>query len=321
MKLFGAAMVRNESDIVEAFVRHNLTVLDGLLVVDHGSIDGTSEILEALVREGLPLWVERDERAPQFQSEIITRQVRAAFERGADFVFALDADEFIKAPSRKLLEDALHAVPPGLHAVSHWQTYVPDFAAPAPAHPLGLARRRLAQERHGLHKVIVARHFVAEPSSVVAGGNHLVLPHASDTAPAQPVRHARLSADVVAIAHLPVRGGRQLADKVRIGWLAHLAARRSNPDLAFHWRELYAALSDGRTFTVEQLADIAANYGIPRASWQPASSISLVEDPLPAVAPIRYANLARKDAAERMNTLAQDLAASLDTPAPGPRVP
>jgi len=316
MKLFGAAMLRNESDIVEAFVRHNLNVLDGLLVVDHGSIDGTSEILEALVREGLSLSVERDARGPQLQSEIITRQVRAAFARGADFVFALDGDEFVKAPSKSRLGDALRAVPAGLHAVSHWQTYVPDFAAPAPAHPLGLARRRLALERHGLHKVIVARHFVAEPESVVAGGNHLVLPHASDTAPAQPVRHARLSADVVAIAHLPVRSGRQLADKVRIGWLAHLAARRGNPDLAFHWRELYEALPEGQTYTPGQLADIAANYGIPRASWQPASSIPLLDDPLPAAEPMRYAHLAREDAAGRMDALARDLTRSLDPPLP-----
>jgi hypothetical protein len=312
MKLFGAVMLRNEADIVEAFVRHNLTFLDGLFVVDHGSIDGTSEILAALAREGLPLSVERDERRPQFQSEILTRQVRAAFEQGADFGFALDADEFVKAPSVTLLGDALRAVPPGLHAVAHWQTYVPDFAAPAPAHPLGLARRRLMQERHGLHKVIVARHFVTEPASVVAGGNHLVLPHAADTAPAQPVRHARLSADVVAVAHLPVRSGRQLADKVRIGWLAHLAARRNNPDLAFHWRELYEALRDGQTYTPEQLAEIASNYGIPRASWRPASSIPLIEDPLPAVTPIRYAQLARKDTAAGMSALARDLAGSLD---------
>src|ERR1700682_4151340 len=89
VNLHGATMVRNEADIVETFVRHNLTKLDGLLVVDHGSIDGTSQILEALVREGLPLWVERDERPALLQSEIMTRCVRNAFERGADFVFAL----------------------------------------------------------------------------------------------------------------------------------------------------------------------------------------------------------------------------------------
>ena len=43
-------MVRNEADIVEAFVRHNLTVLDGMAIVDHGSIDATLSILTSLVQ-------------------------------------------------------------------------------------------------------------------------------------------------------------------------------------------------------------------------------------------------------------------------------
>ena len=33
MKLFGAAMLRNEADVVESFVRHNLSLLDGLVVI------------------------------------------------------------------------------------------------------------------------------------------------------------------------------------------------------------------------------------------------------------------------------------------------
>ena len=60
MRLIGVAMVRNEADIIEAFVRHNLTILDALVVVDHASLDGTSEILTLLQREGLPLRVMRD---------------------------------------------------------------------------------------------------------------------------------------------------------------------------------------------------------------------------------------------------------------------
>jgi hypothetical protein len=61
MKLVGAAMLRNEADVVESFVRRNLSLLVGLLVVAHGSSDGTSEILDALVAEGLSLEVDRDE--------------------------------------------------------------------------------------------------------------------------------------------------------------------------------------------------------------------------------------------------------------------
>jgi len=37
--------VRNEADIVEAFVRHNLVLLDGIAIVDHASVDATPDIL------------------------------------------------------------------------------------------------------------------------------------------------------------------------------------------------------------------------------------------------------------------------------------
>jgi hypothetical protein len=48
VRLLGAAHVRNEADIVEAFVRHNLVLLDGIAIVDHASVDATPDILRAL---------------------------------------------------------------------------------------------------------------------------------------------------------------------------------------------------------------------------------------------------------------------------------
>src|SRR5882672_3188884 len=126
MRLFGVSMVRNEADVIEAFVRHNLTVLDGLAIVDHGSNDDTPEILAKLRAEGLPLRVERDADPAFQQSGVVTALAREALARdGADFAFALDADEFLKVGSRESLERALAEVPPGMHAVMHWLTYVP----------------------------------------------------------------------------------------------------------------------------------------------------------------------------------------------------
>ena len=34
-KRVGLSMVRNESDVIETFIRHNLTLLDELHIVDH----------------------------------------------------------------------------------------------------------------------------------------------------------------------------------------------------------------------------------------------------------------------------------------------
>src|SRR5258708_24064858 len=126
MRLVGVTMVRNEADVIEAFVRHNLSVLDGLVVVDHDSIDGTREILGKLVSEGLPLRVVPDADPAYRQSETMTALAREALAQdAADFAFALDADEFLKVESRAGLERGLAEVPAGMHAAVHWPTYVP----------------------------------------------------------------------------------------------------------------------------------------------------------------------------------------------------
>jgi hypothetical protein len=67
VRLIGAAQVRNEADIIEAFVRHNLSRLDGLLIIDHRSDDRTRDILAALAREGLPLALTLDDDPAQRQ--------------------------------------------------------------------------------------------------------------------------------------------------------------------------------------------------------------------------------------------------------------
>jgi hypothetical protein len=60
MRLFGITMLRNEADIVEACIRHNLTLL----------------ILAGLQREGLPLRVVRDANPAFFQAERMTSACR-----------------------------------------------------------------------------------------------------------------------------------------------------------------------------------------------------------------------------------------------------
>ena len=60
MRLAGIAIVRNECDIVEAFVRHNATALDRLYVIDNDSSDATPEILRRLAASGLPLKLGHD---------------------------------------------------------------------------------------------------------------------------------------------------------------------------------------------------------------------------------------------------------------------
>ena len=57
MKLHAVTMIRDEADVIEAFVRHTLCYVDELHVVLHQSLDSTETILDALKQEGLNIRV------------------------------------------------------------------------------------------------------------------------------------------------------------------------------------------------------------------------------------------------------------------------
>ena len=284
MRLIGITMVRNEVDVIECFVRHNLGVLDGLAIVDHGSFDGTSEVLAKLKAEGLPLQITYDADPAYRQSERMSMLARRALKSdGADFVFPLDADEFLKLRSRALLEQALAELPADMHATMHWLTYVPDAFGDDGGFGPGHLWWRLKTERKSLVKTIVGRALLEQPTDVIAMGNHAVL---SEMANAQ--RHGRLRQDIVALAHCPVRSGRQLEGKIIVGYLAKIASGPMDRRLARHWRELYDELRQGGTFDEGRLREIASNYGLPIKNWRPVADIELVEDPVHFTAERRY---------------------------------
>jgi hypothetical protein len=287
MRLIGITMVRNEVDVIESFVRHNLGILDGLSIVDHGSFDGTSEVLAKLKAEGLPLEVARDADPAYRQSQTMTQLARRALASdGADFVFALDGDEFLKLESRATLERALAEVPHGMHAAMHWLTYVPDSFGGEDGFGPGHLWWRLEDERQSLVKVIVGRALLDTPADAIAMGNHAVLGESAESV--QP--HARLVQEVAALAHCPVRSRPQFEAKVIVGYLANVASRPTDRRLARHWRELYDELRAGGRFGEERLREIASNYGLPLKHWRPVADIELVEDPVRFDVERRYAS-------------------------------
>src|SRR5512136_2241231 len=98
MKIITVTMARDESDVIELFVRYHLRIVDYMIIIEHLSFDRTPEILEALKAEGLPLEIVRETRTAFDQGGITTQFMkRAVAEHGADWVLPLDADEFLTA--------------------------------------------------------------------------------------------------------------------------------------------------------------------------------------------------------------------------------
>jgi len=271
MRLAALMRTRCDGDIIEEFVRHTVQFVDELFVVVNLSLDSSLETLTLLRGEGLPLTVWSDD---YFESRpwIITNLVRRIFaETAVDYIVLLDADEFIKVPSRRYLERALAALPPNAHGLMPWLSYVPTAQDDA-AEPLVLRRiryRRRVEARRDF-KVIVARSFAERPVATVTQGRHLI------EDPDGGARCVELPA--VPLAHFPVRSVKQIQCKALLGAPVFIAMGQEK-EWAKQWRQIYERLQQSANWSKDEFLSIGLKYfdadeeGVPE----------LVLDPLPPV--------------------------------------
>jgi hypothetical protein len=301
-ELIGLAVVKNECDIVEPFVRYNLRLLDGLVVMDHGSGDATRDILGRLADEGLPLAVLEGGGPAQHQAlrmNALLRRVRAARQPRA--VLALDGDEFIRASSRAALAAALAALP---GAVAHlpWITYMPTVHDdPAEPDPIRRIRHRRAHEPKQFYKVALLPPAVADDRIRIGDGNHCALDAAGRELPHD-------VPEGVALAHFPVRLPDQIRAKAAIGTMAVNLDRDRRPQHGEFWRDLAGRqlpALDPRSLA--DLQSLAAAY----SASEPAEPVL---DPLPDVPYNRlaYGELVTVDGLGRLIDFLQEAGRPLD---------
>jgi hypothetical protein len=292
MKIVGISMIRNDADIVEAFVRHTLRALDHLFVIAHCPHDGTGEILAALQAEGLPITLVLDDEPAFLQGERLSWLAREAYKAiRCDFAFLLDADEFIVPPERDAIEAALASLPPdALAGGIRLRTFVPTSEDPRDEpHPLRRIRYH-ARGEDNVFKIVLTPVFATHPDWVIDHGNHaLVHIGASERVPVPRLRG-------LALAHYPVRSAAQITNKTILGYLAHLAAGRPHVEerrVATHWRRCYEEIVlKGATRGMTEAQVLAWFHG--RSDLRPDAG-DLVFDPTPAPEPLRYAHLMRID--------------------------
>ena len=223
MKLHAVTMIRDEADVIEAFVRHTLCYVDELHVVLHQSLDSTETILDALKQEGLNVRVRTSSESTFRQGATLTTLARQALHAGADFVFVIDADEFLRVPSRQALEHVLSSLPEGATGGIPWQIYVP-LPSDNSEDPNILTRvtHRPSQESKPLGKLILGRDFLHDESLFLLEGAHWVYQRYGEEYVPKPIQ---VFADL-RLAHFPVRSAGQAVSKLlqrrwqrRIAWV------------------------------------------------------------------------------------------------------
>ena len=276
MRIIGISCVRDEDDIIESFVRHNLVYLDKLYVIDNLSKDKTAAILASLANEGLPVERWESTSCSNQQERAISTAVKkmTALEPAADFAFLLDADEFLGAPDRQSLIDDLKKISPRGYGVMPWKTYIPvedDLENLNPSVPVtSRMTHRRRTEGYQMYKSVIPRTLFDKVR--VRPGSHVV--ERLDGSACERVVLAS------PLAHFPIRSANQLIAKIILFNHARTLKKDSRPKESFHWGELAASIR-ARNFrvTTDEVRTYALSYSVRPTDEKPTE---FVRDPLPA---------------------------------------
>ena len=270
LKLIAVARVKNEIDIIEAFVRHNSQHFDRIIAADDGSTDGTYEALLDLQSQGLPLIVLRDFSTNYNQRYFVTKLVRIALERfGADWIAPLDADEFLEPPMGVTLSEMLAATKPTLRILP-WANFVWSDEHDGPGNPVERLVWRLPA-RFDFGKVIIPAAFIAGHEFEITQGSHGLIRNGSLQF-GEPL-------DGVVICHFPIRSVRQYASKIATGYLQYAADFTRRPGEGFHYDEPFRALLKGLNVLKSRMEADSRFYSMEASAGQGA---------VPVRQPLRY---------------------------------
>ncbi|MEM7240170.1 MAG: glycosyltransferase family 2 protein, partial [Pseudomonadota bacterium] len=251
MRITCVTMVRNEGAIIHEFAAHLLDLFDDILIVDHMSDDGTAEFLHALHEVNPGVHVIELRNKGYFQSAAMTALCAGSSTVAqSDWVFFLDADEFLPFQSRAEFEVALSLYRDSSLIKMPWHNLVPvSYDRNSMLRRTFLVPKTPAQHR----KAAFQPRLMSSWPIVVDQGNHEILAfEGGGPLPA---------GDVFPMLHIPIRTFEQLESKLTNGLKSYrdMGAKWAE-DLGTHWVDIEKALERGELS--EDMANfVAARYG------------------------------------------------------------
>jgi glycosyltransferase involved in cell wall biosynthesis len=269
-KIFSISMVKNESDVIESFVRYNSNVMDGMIILDNGSTDDTLKILKQLKEEGLALTIFEDTNREHEQATKLSKLlIKAVDEFHADIIVPLDADEFLISSNQGNPRKILEKIESPTFYLVKWKTFVPDFSKNQKFIPARITTAR--DNSNEMCKVIIPKELVKNYEVKLTFGNHNLVfdPKYND------VINSVINDDL-RIAHFPIRSKEQLISKVAVGWIYTLSRFGRPEGQNFHWQIMFNKLKENKEIVNQDLIDFAKKYSV----QNPEKEINLKEEPI-----------------------------------------
>ena len=320
-KLVGLSMVRNESDIIETFIRHNLTLLDELHIIDHNSSDNTREILTLLKQEGLPIHIYHYNELEFAPERVLNHMMQHILNNDADidYIFPLDADEFIYCPSREKLNAFLTLIPQNRVGMYIWRGYLPSSTEYDPDFICHFTDQR--KEEILTPKVIIPR-AIAETCILTIGSHYMIDSDGKEiksTVFIEPNNQQfyywfinRFNAEFIEtddlwLGHYPIRSTVQQIKKVLEKSITMVMEKKGYRDFAWE-NQLRDLLTHNMNISLDELRLIAYKY---RASDAEHTQVACKQSLRATKLELKYQHLINNDPLPILAKLILDLAEKL----------
>lgn len=234
MKLRVISLIRDEIDIVSLFLKHLDALFDEVILLDHQSMDGTTDVLRQAVAQR-PSWkYYRVDIKQKAQKQLMNFFIQKFKADKFDYLFFLDTDEFFWVKDRQALEDLLtqNQDEIGVYGFK-WINCLPkdlNFTKPLEKN----TKLVVSEEPGGWQKIVIDWNRVDPSDLWVEEGNHFAHHQDGQLYPNQVIGK---------LLHIPIRSRRQLTSKALLTQCSLLLRANRRPGTSFQFNRFIGKIA------------------------------------------------------------------------------